>query len=275
MNQPAPGVLSEHAERQAAVWGTDPQTWAELSESQNLPLFTAVLDAADVSAETRLLDVGCGTGRLLALAGQRGAHLSGLDVARPLLDQAATLVADADLIRAELDVLPYEAASFDAVTGVNAFQFAADPRAAFREAARVLTPGGRLVVSLFAEPERSESTVIHHALSALAPPEATGSHAPYLLSEPRNLDAALTDAGFELLDSGDVTCVWAYNDPDQTVQGLLASAGGARAVSIAGRRAAATAVRTAIAPYVQPDGSVRMRNTFRWRSAYKPNRRTP
>ena len=59
---------------------------------------------------------------------------------------------------------------FEAVTGVNAFQFAGDPRRALREAARATRPGGRVVASLFAAPERSQGTVVHEAMSTLSRP---------------------------------------------------------------------------------------------------------
>jgi len=69
-------------------------------------------------------------------------------------------------------------AAFDAVSGVNAFQFAGDPRRALREAARVTKAGGRVVASLFAAPGRSQGTVAHEAMSALIPPGHTTDHAP-------------------------------------------------------------------------------------------------
>ena len=77
------------------------------------------------------------------------------------------------------------------MTGIDAFQFAGDPRQALREAARVTRPGGRVVASLFAAPERSQGTVVHEAMSALIPPEQAGDHAPYALSAPGNLETAL------------------------------------------------------------------------------------
>ena len=88
-----------------------------------------------------------------------------------------------------MESLPFGDAAFDAVTGVNAFQFAGDPRRALREAARVTRPGGRVVASLFAAPERSQGTVAHEAMTALIPPERAGDHAPYALSAPGNLEA--------------------------------------------------------------------------------------
>ncbi|GAA2644706.1 class I SAM-dependent methyltransferase [Paractinoplanes durhamensis] len=248
------------------LWDTDPEGWATYAERQNEALFVAVLDAAGVTAGTRLLDVGCGTGRALRLAADRGATVTGLDSSGPLLALAASVVPEAELIVGELDELLLPDGSVDVVTGINAFQFAADPRVALAEASRVLAPGGRVVASMFAEPERSESTVIHHALSALAP---AGNHAPYLLSEPGRLDEAMAAAGLRVLGHGEVECVWAYAGHDEVVRGLLSSAGGARAAQFAGRAAAAAAIRTAVLPFTAADGSVAMRNTFRWTSAVK------
>ncbi|BEP12198.1 class I SAM-dependent methyltransferase [Acidothermaceae bacterium B102] len=264
-------ALSTHAQEQAAVWGTDARGWADYAEGHNEPLFVRVLDVAHVGEGTRLLDVGCGAGRVLRLASDRGALVTGLDVSQPLLDVARERVPDARLLLAEMDVLPFDEGSFDTVVGVNAFQFAADPMVALAEAGRVLAPGGRLVASLFAGPERSESTAIHQALSALVPP-STGAptHTPYLLSEPGNLEAAVQAAGLELLDAGEVPCVWAYDTANDAVRGLLASAGGARAAAVAGRAAVDAAIRTAVGPFTTGDGSIRMHNTFRWLSADKP-----
>jgi SAM-dependent methyltransferase len=266
-------TLSEHAREQARFWGTDPEGWARYGEPHNEPLFRAVLDAAAVGAGTRLLDVGCGTGGTLVLARQRGAEVTGLDVCDPLLAIARDRLPDADLVVGEADALPFPDGGFDAVVGVNAFQFADDPRTALAEASRVLAPGGRVVASLFAEPERSQSTAIHLALSALAPPAPApvdpepGQHAPYLLSEPGNLEAAFEGAGLRVIDSGEVPTVWAYPDPEALLRGILSSAGGARALTFVDRSTAAAAITAAAQPFVQPDGSVRMNNVFRWVSA--------
>src|SRR4051795_6340866 len=76
---------------------------------------------------------------------------------------------DADLREGDMESLPFADAAFDAVLGVNAFQFAGDPVRALREAARVVRPGGIVAASLFAAPERSQSTVVHHAMAELIP----------------------------------------------------------------------------------------------------------
>jgi arsenite methyltransferase len=142
-----PRALTAAAQVQRRLSGTDPRAWAELAEAHNRPLFEAVLDAAAVREGTRLLDVGCGSGLALVLAAERGAVPSGVDVSPGLLGIARERLLGADLREADMEALPFEDEAFDAVVGVNAFQFAGDVRRALREAARVLRPGGRLAIA--------------------------------------------------------------------------------------------------------------------------------
>ena len=253
---------------QRRLWGTDPRAWADLAEAHNRPLFEAVLDAAGVGRGTRVLDVGCGSGLALVLAAQRGAVPSGLDISPGLLGIARDRLPDADLREGDMEFLPFADTAFDAVLGVNAFQFAGDPRRALRATARVVRPGGRVVASLFAEPERSEGTVVHEAMSALIPPGQAADHAPYALSAPGNLEAALADAGSRVRGHGEVVCSWRYASMDDAVEGLLCSAGGARARETAGEHTVRDVLRRALAQFQDPQtGVVTMENTTASRGA--------
>jgi FAD/FMN-containing dehydrogenase/SAM-dependent methyltransferase len=265
---PASVRISAAAQVQRRLWGTNPRAWAELAEAHNRPLFEAVLDAAKVGLGTRLLDVGCGSGLTLVLAQQRGAVPAGLDISPGLLQVARDRLPDADLREGDLEFLPFGDAAFDAVTGINAFQFAGDPRQALREAARVTRPGGRVVASLFAAPERSQGTMVHEAMSALIPPEQAGDHAPYALSAPGNLEAALADAGLSVTGDGEVVCHWRYATMEDAVMALLCSAGGARAIEAAGQDAVRDVLQRALAQFQDPQtGVVTLVNTFRWVAA--------
>jgi SAM-dependent methyltransferase len=256
--------VSAAAEVQRRLWGTDPRAWAEHAEAHNRPLFEAVLDAAAVGAGTRVLDVGCGSGLALVLAARRGAVPSGLDISPGLLDVARERLPDADLRDGDMESLPFGDAAFDAVVGVNAFQFAGDPLRALREAARVTRPGGRVVVSLFAAPERSQGTVVHEAMSALSPPEQASDHAPYALSAPGNVEAALAAAALRVVATGEVVCHWRYASMEDAIRGLLCSAGGARAREAAGEHAVREVLDRALAPFQDPQtGVVTLQNTFR------------
>jgi SAM-dependent methyltransferase len=264
-------AISAAAAVQRRLWGTDPQAWAELAEAHNRPLFTAVLDAARVGPGASVLDVGCGSGLTLVLAAERGALVSGLDVSPGLLGVARERLPGADLRDGDMESLPFADAAFDAVVGVNAFQFAGDPRLALREAARVTRPGGRVIASLFAAPERSQGTAAHEAMSALIPAGQSGDHAPYALSAPGNLEAALADAGLRVTDAGEVVCRWRYACLEDAFRALRCSAGGARAAEAAGEDAVRGALGPVLARFQAPlTGVVTMENTFRWVAANRP-----
>jgi SAM-dependent methyltransferase len=264
-------VLSAAAQVQRRLWGTDPQAWAELAEAHNQPLFSAVLDAARVGPGTSVLDVGCGAGLTLVLAAGRGATVSGLDVSPGLLGVARERLPAADLREGDMESLPYPDATFDAVVGVNAFQFAGDPRLALREAARVTRSGGRVVASLFAAPERSQGTAAHEAMSSLIPPDQAGDHAPYALSAPGNLESALASAGLRVTVDGEVGCCWRYASLEDAIRALLCSAGGARAAEAAGAGAVRDVLGPVLARFQSPlTGVVELENTFRWVAAIRP-----
>ncbi len=255
---------------QRRLWGSDPVGWALFAEPHNVPLFEAVLDAAHVRPGSRLLDVGCGTGGALHLAHDRGATVVGLDVTPGLLAIAAERLPDAQLWCGDLGELPFPDAEFDAVVGINAFQFAGDPKAALVEAVRVTKPGGVVAAGMFAEPERSQSTAIHLAMSALSPPARDADHAPYALSAPGNLEAAMIAAGLELSGAGEVELSWQYANVADAVRGLLSSAGATRAVEDVGEAAVRATIEDALAPFTTPAGSVSMRNVFRWVAGRRP-----
>lgn len=98
----------------------------------------------------RLLDVGCGTGALLAAVREAvpGVDAVGADLAPEMLAAArARLGAAVPLVAADAARLPVRAGRFDAVVSTSAFHYWPDPRAGLAEVARVLRPGGRLVLT--------------------------------------------------------------------------------------------------------------------------------
>jgi SAM-dependent methyltransferase len=168
--------------------------------------------------------------------------------------------------------LPWSNDFFDAVVGINSFQFASDPRRALAEAARVTKPGGLVGASLFGAPERSESTAIHLALAALSPPARQSDHAPYALSAPGNLESAFADVGLDLVATGEVPLSWHYQSAADAVRGLLSSAGGTRAAEDAGVPRVRAAIEEAVKPCTDADGEIELRNVFRWVAGSRPPR---
>ncbi len=96
----------------------------------------------------RVLDVACGQGRHLRGLGGRGLRLVGVDRSADYIGRAPTPTAALSLVRADLRALPF-APAFDAAFSwySSLFHFAdAGNVAALAEVARVLRPGGRLLV---------------------------------------------------------------------------------------------------------------------------------
>jgi ubiquinone/menaquinone biosynthesis C-methylase UbiE/DNA-binding transcriptional ArsR family regulator len=115
----------------------------------------AILKAAGKGPFRRLVDLGSGTGRMLTLLGPRADHALGLDLSQQMLNVARRQVAAAGLTRCELrhgDIfdngLPDESA--DLVVVHQVLHYLADPAAAVRESARLVEPGGKLIIVDFA-----------------------------------------------------------------------------------------------------------------------------
>jgi ubiquinone/menaquinone biosynthesis C-methylase UbiE len=98
----------------------------------------------------RVLDVGTGDGTYAIEAAVRGAKVTGLDIKADMLDamraRASARGVDVVLRQGNAEALPFDDASFDVVTAVTVLCFVANARLAVREMARVLVPGGRLVL---------------------------------------------------------------------------------------------------------------------------------
>jgi ArsR family transcriptional regulator len=109
----------------------------------------------------RLVDIGTGTGRMLELFGAAAKSALGVDRSPEMLRLARAKLAEAGLQSAELrqgDMysLPIPSGSAETVIVHQVLHFAQQPAAAIAEAARLLTPGGRLLIVDFAPHERED-----------------------------------------------------------------------------------------------------------------------
>jgi len=109
-----------------------------------------ILDLAGDVRGLRVLDVGCGDGALACELAGRGASVTGIDASAAMIDAAKARArrqqADVAFQVAGAENLPFPAGQFDLVTAVTILCFVADAGPVFQEIARVLRPGGRLVI---------------------------------------------------------------------------------------------------------------------------------
>jgi SAM-dependent methyltransferase len=148
--------------------------------------------AQGLGAATRLLDVGCGTGALVAAAVDRlGVRAWGVDASEPMLAKARERdVRGAAFRLAQADDLPFRDDWFDAVTMRLVVHTLGDRRrGALAEARRVLAPEGRVFIWTFA-PEHFTG----HHLRTYLPDLPAVDLARFPTAE--TLTAELTEAGF-------------------------------------------------------------------------------
>jgi SAM-dependent methyltransferase len=252
------------AEAQGRLWSIDAAHWAELHEHHVDPAYTAVLDALGVGTGTRLLDVGCGAGGALRLAADRGADVTGLDAAPAFVDIARGRLPGAQVVQGELQALPFPDASFDAVTGFNSFQYAADPREALREARRVTRPGGRIAALVWSPREMCPLAPHLESLGRLMPPPPPGAAGPFALCGRDALGELFAAAGLEVAEIDDVPCTFAYPDSDTALAALSSAGPVQRVIEHAGRQAVEDDIRAFLAGHVRPDGSYAIVNPFRY-----------
>jgi ubiquinone/menaquinone biosynthesis C-methylase UbiE len=110
-----------------------------------------LVEAADVHAGQRVLDVACGQGNAAIAAALRFAEATGVDYAPNLLDQArqraASLHLDITFTEGDAEDLPFPDASFDTVVSTVGVMFAPDHQQAAAELTRVTRPGGTLALA--------------------------------------------------------------------------------------------------------------------------------
>jgi 2-polyprenyl-3-methyl-5-hydroxy-6-metoxy-1,4-benzoquinol methylase len=94
----------------------------------------------------RLLDAGCGTGLFSQLADERGADVVSLDLGPNLLAEVAKKC-DSERVVGSVSDLPFEDESFDFVVCTEVIEHTPEPRRSVAELARVVRPGGTLVVT--------------------------------------------------------------------------------------------------------------------------------
>ena len=144
------------AERARAASETFQRTGADWDEMRALNLAAsaverALLDLLPPAAIGRMLDIGTGTGALLERLAPRVSSALGVDASRAMLALARTRLAKPGLdhcaVRhADMYRLPLGDGGFDLVVLQMVLHYADDPAGALAEAARVLRPGGRVVV---------------------------------------------------------------------------------------------------------------------------------
>lgn len=145
-----PGPAPE-GDRRARFYESFAEDWDERMDRDELGkrmrlIFGRLLREEDVRGK-RALDAGAGTGLFSRALADRGARLVSLDVGEKLLERVRAKCPAETVVGSVLD-LPFPANAFDLVLGTEVIEHTTDPRRAVAEMARVLAPGGRLLITV-------------------------------------------------------------------------------------------------------------------------------
>jgi SAM-dependent methyltransferase len=157
------------------------------------PVQDAVVRALQAAPPARILDVGCGTGRLTLRLSHEFARsrVVGCDFSRGMLRQARARSASLALAQGDAQRPPFADGSFDAVVSTEAFHWFPDPDAALAGFHRLLAPRGRLLIAFVNPPLE--------ALSRASRIVSRWLGEPFRWPTPGTLRRQVEAAGFEVL----------------------------------------------------------------------------
>jgi len=253
--------------RWGPLFGARASTWAETWEGPRgwgTPVYEHVLDRARIGQGTTVLDCGCGAGRFVGLATQRGAALAGIDASGELAEIAAERTPEADIRVGDMEALPWPDNTFDVVTGFSTFQFADDHVAALTEARRVSR--GQVWVVIPTRLVDSGIPELFATLAKLFPPEFLPSlkrSGMYALSAPGALEQTLSRAKMHPRSDETMEATSVFPDTNAAVGAFLSAGATTLAIRHSGQHAVEKALDDALAPFTGNRGQVTLPGWFR------------
>lgn len=212
---------------ESAGWERQAPTYGDFLGQITRGVVTALLDAADVTRGSRVLDVATGPGYAAAAAHARGASVVGVDVAEAMVQLAGSHHPEIDFQVADAEALPFEDDSFDAVVSNFVVPHLGRPEQAVGELARVLRVGGALALTTWDQPERMR--LLGLILEAVARAGATPPHdippgPPFFrFSDDQEFDALLRGSGLTGVKVTTIAFIHRVEIADAIWDGVLTS----------------------------------------------------
>jgi SAM-dependent methyltransferase len=221
-------------------WGAAADHWARAAEKEEVGAAAEaaewMLRAADLQPGERVLEVAGGAGRVGLQAADRVgpegtvlcSDFSGemVRVARERFERLG--VANIETRALDAQDLDLDEGSFDAVLCRFGYMLMPEPLRALREGARVLRPGGRLVLAVWGEAEENPwlMTILATVMSHLsAPPPPAGAPGPFSLGDPSRLQGLLAEAGLEAIEVEALEARQIYDSLDAWWEKILSVGG--------------------------------------------------
>lgn len=186
-------AFEELKSKQSVMWGTGP--YQNITETIT-DIHEQVLDRLDPQPGETWLDLACGTGAVSERAAQRGAAVTGVDLAPVLIETAQERAQehglDIDYRVGDCERLELESASFDIVSSTCGVMFAPDHEATAGELARVVKPRGRIALANWT-PEGGLAKMFA-MMKPFAPPPPAAAGSPFAWGDEEHVRELLGEA---------------------------------------------------------------------------------
>ena len=174
-------ALSEVKQSVQRQFGASAADYAESAVHQRGPDLDAMLEAAALRGDEEVLDIGCGAGHTALAFATRAGRVEALDLTEAMLAQARRLARERGALNVrfrlgDAEALPYPDASFDRVTARQCMHHFPDPGRALDEIARVLRPGGALLLVDSIAPEAPVLDTFLNTIELLRDPSHVRDH---------------------------------------------------------------------------------------------------
>ena len=193
MSSPATLPLDDLKTRHRAMWASG--DYPSMVETFLLPLGPELVNAAEITSGTHVLDVGAGTGNASIVAAQFGARVVASDLVPDLLEvgksRADEVGVDLEWVQADAEALPFADESFEVVMSSIGVMFAPHHQAAADELVRVCRPGGR--IALLSWTPDGMLGGLFKLMGRYAPPPPAGPQPPPLWGDPEHLHGLFGD----------------------------------------------------------------------------------
>jgi len=220
---------------QGELWGTAPEDWALYLEITFIPLYKKIISRVGLNAAHNILDIGCGSGLFMKMAGVKAGTSTGIDISGELLQIAKQRNPSAVFVNQDMEQLSFAENSFDLVTGFNSLQYAQNIPGLFRKIKNVLKAEGKLAIGVWGSPEECESLRVLASVASLLPAAAPGTPGPLALSGDDHIESLLNGAGLRVIEKGTIDCPWNFSSLDEALKGILSAGPSAEAINYAGK----------------------------------------
>ena len=169
---------------------------------------------------SRVLDVACGTGNLAIIAARRGCVVSGVDIARNLIEQARSRAAaeglQIDYRQGDAEALPCIGCQFDFVVSMFGVMFAPRPEVVVSELLRVTRPGGQVALACWT-PEGFIGKMFN-IFKAHLPPSPVGVPSPMGWGDETTVKSRLRDGFGDVVLTRRIALMRHLLPPAETVE---------------------------------------------------------